>query len=344
VRMSVAHIDLHPSTEPAHLHIRSQILPDGSDHVLPEGVGQVRLDGRLIVWPEQRCSSPESEGVPLVARRRVIRLATLITLLSVSVANVSIDRTAHAEESTATGLSSPDFRMRVNAALELGQTKAPDARRALEAALYDIHPAVRIASAAGLAALGDARAVAALERRHASESEIGVRNQITESLKSLRAAVGAVTARNAKYFVQIGAMRGTSVSANESHLSALRAAARTHAGTLSGAFVIDEKDAGALRIAKARHVPVLRLDGQITELSQNNTRSAVSVRAKVEFTLRRLSDQTLRGALVGSAAASDLPAASSSRARMVELESQAVGGAVESALRGSSVDLLLAAK
>lgn len=280
------------------------------------------------------------------ARRAGSKFVVVAALISASVmGGVGSERCAFAQETRGEdGMRSADFRVRVNTALELGQTKAANAKGALEAALYDVHPAVRVAAAAGIAALGDRRCTSALERRYASESEIGVRNQIRESLTLLNASAGVVTAHNAKYFVQLGTMRGTSISASESNLAALRAAARSHAATLSGAFVIDEKDAAALRVAKARHVPILRLDGQITELSASNTRASVSVRARVEFTLRRVSDQTLRGALVGSAAASDLPTATASRVRMTELESQAVGGAVESALRGSSVDLMLAAK
>ena len=48
-----------------------------------------------------------------------------------------------------------DFRVRVSAALVLGHTRPDGAREALEEALGDGHPAVRVAVARALGTLGD---------------------------------------------------------------------------------------------------------------------------------------------------------------------------------------------
>jgi HEAT repeat protein len=72
-------------------------------------------------------------------------------------------------------LMSPDFRVRVGAALYLGKAKPQDARFVLERALDDAHPAVRAAAAAALAQVGDDGAVPALQRHLGSESSGAVK-------------------------------------------------------------------------------------------------------------------------------------------------------------------------
>ena len=58
--------------------------------------------------------------------------------------------------------SNDDFRVRVQAALELGKSSDPSVRAPLEQALEDRKPAVRAAAAAALKAHGDKRSIAAL--------------------------------------------------------------------------------------------------------------------------------------------------------------------------------------
>src|SRR5262245_52123208 len=82
-------------------------------------------------------------------------------------------------------LMSPDFRVRVGAALSLARTKPPDARFVLERALDDAHPAVRAAAAAALAQVGDDGAVPALQKHLASESSGAVKSQLKSSIDQL---------------------------------------------------------------------------------------------------------------------------------------------------------------
>src|SRR5262245_42210823 len=78
-------------------------------------------------------------------------------------------------------LTSPDFRVRVCAALYLGKAKPPDARFVLERALDDPHPAVRAAAAAALVQVGDDGAVASLQKHLATESSAAVKAQLKTS-------------------------------------------------------------------------------------------------------------------------------------------------------------------
>lgn len=84
---------------------------------------------------------------------------------------------------------SPDFRVRLSAALYLGRIKPPGSREALERALADGHSAVRVAAATALGALGDPLAIAALSRRLSSEPSASVRAQIESSIDRLRKGV-----------------------------------------------------------------------------------------------------------------------------------------------------------
>ena len=79
---------------------------------------------------------------------------------------------------------SPDFRVRVQAALRLARAGN---RVDLEDGLKDSHPAVRIASAGGLKDIGDAAAVPALERALRSESFAAAKQVETEAIERLKA-------------------------------------------------------------------------------------------------------------------------------------------------------------
>jgi len=76
---------------------------------------------------------------------------------------------------------SPDFRVRVTAAIRLTKAKQ---RADLEDGLKDSHPAVRIAAASGLKEIGDAAAVPAIERALRGESAPAVKQTMEEAVKS----------------------------------------------------------------------------------------------------------------------------------------------------------------
>src|SRR5882724_4676274 len=79
-----------------------------------------------------------------------------------------------------------DFRVRVQAALQLGKSMDPAALGPLVAALDDDNASVRAASVAALESLGDMRAIPPLKEHRLDRSE-AVRKQIKSSLAELEA-------------------------------------------------------------------------------------------------------------------------------------------------------------
>jgi hypothetical protein len=292
-------------------------------------------------------------GVRWIAR--CLRNLVCASLPVLAIAASSPTRIAWAGDSTAALQdldSSPDFRIRVSAALLLGRTRPPGAREALEHALAsDPHSAVRAASAEALAALGDPAALPALEQRLSSEASSNVKAQIRVSVAQLRAGTTAPQAEDdgaapahlradVRCVLSLGAMRNATGVRGDELRRVLASAARSRARVLRGVVVVGP-DAPLARQAAARHVPVVTLDGNLTQLSESRVEGNIQVHARVEFTVRR--DQSLRGTLSGGATTFGTGVSISDEARR-RLEEDAIDGAVQSALRGAEDGLLVAAR
>jgi hypothetical protein len=242
---------------------------------------------------------------------------------------------------------SNDFRVRVSAALYLGRTRPVGAREALEHALADAHPAVRVAAAAALGALGDAAAIGALARRDTTEASASVKAQLQSSIDQLRRGVTAdqpsadphKLAPNVRYVVRLGAMRNPSGVRGEDLRRVLQSAARSRARALHGTAIVDA-DAALLAQATERHLPILTLDGSVMQVTEARVEGSVQVQARVEFAVRR--EQTLKGTLSGAATTFGSGQIISDQGRR-QLQDDAVDGAVQSALRGADQGLMIAA-
>src|SRR5262245_5946015 len=101
-----------------------------------------------------------------------LRALTCIALLSVAIAAPAKPKLAQLTEQLKSG---EDFRLRVQAALDLGATRDERALMPLVGALDDRNASVRAAAAAALGRLGDRRATDELER-HTSDSSEAVRS------------------------------------------------------------------------------------------------------------------------------------------------------------------------
>jgi hypothetical protein len=231
---------------------------------------------------------------------------------------------------------SSDFRVRVSAALFLGRTRRPEAREALEHALADPHPAVRVAAAAALGSLGDPSSIASLARRRGVESSASVIAQLQSSIDQLRRGVppdpsagGTDTlGPNVRYVVRLGAMRNPSGVRGEELRRVLQSAARSRARSIRGMAVVDT-DAALMAQAIERHLPVLTLEGSVMQVSESCVEGSVQVQARVEFAVRR--EQTLKGTLSGAATTYGPGLTLSTHVRR-QLQDDAVDGAVQSAL------------
>jgi hypothetical protein len=236
--------------------------------------------------------------------------------------------------------TSDDFRVRVSAALTLGRSHSPGARVLLEQALGDAHPAVRLAAAAGLGALGDPDALPALRQHVVRETSGGVRSQMNSTIAALSRAGGATNPdekwQNTRYVVAIGDMHNRSQVPGAHASEVLRSATQAHAKLIPGALVSDASDPLLFEQAAARHVPVFMLDGALQRLSQGRKNTEVSYSAQVDYSMRRVPQQQLRGILTGSATSFGSLNALHDPGTATMLADQAIDGAVESALRGAA--------
>jgi hypothetical protein len=227
-----------------------------------------------------------------------------------------------------------DFRLRVRAALILGKSHDPAARPLLELALSDSHPAVRTAAAAALAAYGDPAAIPAL-RRHADDASSSVKAQIQTAIAKLEKGSEG-TWQNAKFVVQLGDMKNRTGVRGDQPSGVLRTATRAHAAALPGTIVTDGSDPQLLQEAANRHVPVMALDGSLQKLTQGQHDTELRIVAQVEFSMRRMPEQSLKGTLSGAATSIGSTSALANPTLVAQLENQAIDGAVESALRGAA--------
>jgi hypothetical protein len=242
---------------------------------------------------------------------------------------------------------SPDFRVRVSAAVTIGRTRPLGAREALETALGDKHPAVRIAAANALAELGDPLAVAALARRSGSEKSASVKAQMQSAIQQLQRGVTAdqgggarrALGPNVRYVVRLGPMRNSTGIRGDEMPRVLHEATRSRARALKGAAVAADGDSALLTQASGRRLPVITLEGSLTQLAESRIASGFQVQAHVEFLVRR--EQILKGTLTGGATTYGTSPTLSDLGRR-QLQDDAVGGAVESALRGADQGLIVA--
>jgi hypothetical protein len=234
---------------------------------------------------------------------------------------------------------SPDFRARANAATTLGRTRPPGAREALETALGDPHPDVRIAAANALAELGDPLAVAALARRIGSETTPSVRAQMESAVRQLQRGPTSDQGGAKRYVVRLGAMRNSTNVRGEEMRRVLHDATRWRARALKGASVVADGDSAPVAHPSERRLPVITLEGSLTQLAESPIAGGIQVQARVEFLVRR--EQILKGTLAGGATTFGTSPTLSELGRR-RLQDDAVSGAVESALRGADQGLIVA--
>jgi hypothetical protein len=267
-----------------------------------------------------------------VRRRSVLwRVLGTLTIAAIMIASDSSAQDRELAES-------PDFRVRVQAALRLGKS-GPNGRGDLENALRDTHPAVRVAAAAALGSIGDPASIPALERAMKSETSPTVKSSMKDTIDKLRGAAAvkapspdnAASLASARYVVQLGSMKNISGMRGDDLDGIMRQAARSKAGTIKGALIVDGSDPNVVKRATEKHIPVLQVDGNLTKLTQVvGTDGATIISAKVDMSIRKLPGQTLKGTVSGNASGSN--GSRSTEQGLQDLQNRVVGCAVESAV------------
>jgi hypothetical protein len=219
-----------------------------------------------------------------------------------------------------------DWRVRVANAAQLGKTGGPGARQQLESGLSDSHYAVRSTCAAALKSLGDRNAIPALEAAEASEPNDKAKHIMHDAIDTLR--VG-----NAKYVVSVGTMKSSSHGG--SFDGVMRSAAKSKASALNGAVVVDGSDPAFFKSATNKKIPVLILDGTLTQLTQTGQGGGVTVSAKVNVAIST-PKAGLKAMVAGNGSASG--------GAVPDLQERAVGAAVGGAVSSvtSQINVLAA--
>lgn len=263
--------------------------------------------------------------------RRRIRTTWLLLLLWLSVSQGSATESTGALATTLSQAS--DFRVRVSAALALGRSRDKRAESSLLRALQDGHPAVRAAAAAGLGALGDRAAAAQLRAQAAREARGPAQSEMLISAASLEKRPGT------HLLVHVGPVRNLTGPQADRFVEPLRTATRLRTSEFDGVEVVSDAVDAAEEGAR-RRLPVIMMDGVLHSLSESRTDQKVALSAHVEYAVRQIPGHALKAMLKGTAQVSGEQAVLRDRARLAELESDVVDGAVQSALRVDSRTML----
>lgn len=233
-----------------------------------------------------------------------------------------------------------DFRVRVQAALELGKSADPEALDPLIEALADHNASVRAAAAAALGELGDADAIPALKERRLDRSD-AVRKQIKATLAVLT-GVAAGEPRPARLLVKIGAMKNQTAVKSKQIEAELEQESRKKLDELPGVRVMARSDE-ASHSAKTK-LPVVMVSGHIQKLQASRDGTDVVYSASVEYILHTMPDESIAAKVSGSASGSLTHAEAKNEVRAAELRHQVLGAAIASALRRAPRALLAAAR
>jgi hypothetical protein len=226
---------------------------------------------------------------------------------------------------------SKDFRVRVQAALQLGKSMDPAALKPLVESLEDENASVRAAAVAALESLGDRRAIGPL-KEHRLDRSAPVRNQIKTSLAALEA-------QDPKVLVKLGIMKngsGVNVKRIETDLAQ---ASRQKLNELPRVKVLAEGDDGA-----NRKTPVVMVTASVEQLKAARDGSAIVYTAKVEYVLHTMPDQSIAAKVSGSASAQASEQDANDQVKSAQLRKDVLEAAIASALRRAPRALVAAAR
>jgi hypothetical protein len=229
-----------------------------------------------------------------------------------------------------------DFRVRVQAALQLGKSINPAAFAPLVAALDDENASVRAAAVAALESLGDQRAIAPL-KEHRLDRSAPVRQQIKASLAELEAQ--GLQAPKPKVLVKLGTMKNGSGVKSKRIETDLAQASRQKLGELPGVKVLGEGDDGA-----GRKTPIVMVTGSVETLKASREGSAIVYTAKVEYVLHTMPDQSIAAKVSGSASAQASEQEANDQVKSAQLRKDVLEAAIASALRRAPPALVAAAR
>lgn len=236
-----------------------------------------------------------------------------------------------------------DFRLRVQAALQLGKSNDGRALKPLYKALGDPSAAVRAAAAAALQNLSDPVAVPELQKRNGDDNA-AVRRAVASALFALKAQKtrDEDRRRHAKLLVKLGRLHnGTAVTSKQA-LYAVGQASRSEFERLPGIALLNasEEVEGA---AAAHKLPVVLVTGSIRKLDATKEGKEFIYSAQVDYVVHRMPDQSIVATVTGRAEARASQWEVQDRKRRDALRSEVLESAVASAVQRTPRALLAAA-
>jgi hypothetical protein len=239
--------------------------------------------------------------------------------------------------------SSDDFRVRVQAALELGKSKNSEVRVPLEHALDDRKPAVRAAAAAALKVLSDKRALSAL-KRHQTDSSESVRAQIRASMEALSADSAefenssVAPSGPARLLVKLGSIRNGTAVKSGALVGRIERSSREKLGRLPGVRVVAESE-DVNSAAKKKRLPAVMVTGRLARLNASREGEEIVYSASVDYVVHRMPEQSIVSTMSGSASAKASTLEARDERRMAELRSLVLEAAIDSAMKRAAVAL-----
>jgi hypothetical protein len=263
------------------------------------------------------------------------RRSALVTLIALVAAPV-LAASPGVDELVSQLKDGKDFRVRVQAALQLGKSMSPQAFAPLISALDDDNASVRAAAVAALESLGDMRAIAPLKEHRLDRSD-AVRKQIKASLAELEAQ--ALDAPKPKLLIKLGLMKNGSGVKSKRIESDLAQASRKKLGELPGVRVLLEGDDGS-----GKKTPVVMVTGSVEQLKASREGSSIVYTAKVEYVLHTMPEQSIAAKVSGSASAQASEQEANDSTRSAQLRKEVLEAAIASALRRAPPALIAAAR
>ncbi len=306
-------------------------------------------------------------------RRHRRSLAVVVGLLVASTLPVAVSTHAQDKARLIRVLNGDgDFRVRVQAAFALGNTRDESAVPHLTRALSDSNPAVRAAAATALGRIGSARALPAL-RQAQRDSSAAVRLQASASLRVIEeggarepdlpaARTPRATATRfpaitviptedqirwprIRYVVFLGEMNNQSRFGGDHMARLLRSEVGRNLTLMRQVAVMPNPSSvepRAEREIRRRRIPRLRVDGNVVSVQRRMRGGDLAVRCEVSLVLMDHPEQALRGELRGAASGSE-PRRRARRDQEQRLAAQALEGAVRSAMSNVQTALQRAA-
>jgi len=234
-----------------------------------------------------------------------------------------------------------DFRVRLQAALELGKTADPDALDPLIAGLEDPNASVRTAAAAALEQLGDPDAIPALKTKRLDRSD-AVRKQVKTALESLT-VIAEGGPPPARLLVTIGSMRNQTAVKAPRIEAELESESRKKLAALPGVDVVASKDDSGKESEKKK-LPVVMVSGHIQKLKAQREGGEIVYSASVEYVLHSMPGQSIAATVSGSASGTLTEAEAKDERRASELRHAVLSAAIDSALRRAPRALIAAAR